>query len=117
MGAAAFRRRRDAPRASARFADVDGERMALFEEVLVALWAGDRPRWLPLRAWWRARRVVRWRWGVEGWSTHLGFIDDLALVEARRRRGVPPDEPGPGAVHDRAPMWRRRGVRGQRPSG
>lgn len=63
---------------------VDATALALWEEALGALRTGERPVWIPADAWERARNIEAG--GTTGWiGGHLGFIEDLAFVEAVRR--------------------------------
>jgi len=58
--------------------------LALWEEALAALRTGQRPAWVPPDEWERARDIAAS--GTVGWvGGHLGFIEDLAFIEAVRR--------------------------------
>jgi len=58
--------------------------LALWEEALAGLRSGQRPAWVPADDWERAREIASG--STAGWAGgHLGFIEDLAFIEAVRR--------------------------------
>jgi len=63
---------------------VQATALALWEEALAGLRSGQRPAWVPMDEWERARGIASG--GTAGWvGGHLGFLEDLAFNEAVRR--------------------------------
>ncbi len=67
---------------------LDATVAALWEEALDALAEGQQPEWVPDEGWRQARRVASEV--TEGWvGSRLGFLEDIAFIQAVRLCSTP----------------------------